>query len=272
MSDVRPIGVFDSGVGGISVLKELVKLMPHENFIYFGDSANAPYGTKPRAVVEELTLATADRLVGLGVKALVIACNTATAAAVHLVRARYPELPVIGIEPALKPAVLHSPGGTIVVLATDVTLSEPKFARLLDTYRNQASIHTIGCPEIVPHVEAGDISSEELDAYLTGRLLLALRHSDEASEPEASDSDLLAHIDGVVLGCTHYPFIRGLLAGKLRSDCFIIDGGPGTAREAARRLRAADRLTSSEAEGRITFLNSDPEKIALEEKLFCLPL
>lgn len=260
MSDSRPIGVFDSGVGGISVLRELVALMPHENFIYFGDSANAPYGTKPFAQVEELTCATAKKLVESNVKALVIACNTATAAAVHIVREQYPQIPVIGIEPALKPAVLHSPGGTVVVMATNVTLAEPKFMKLMDTYKDQARICTIGCPAIVEHVEGGDLSSPALREYLTERLKLAVHGLPQDAR----------HVDSVVLGCTHYPFVRNLLRQILGESCYIVDGGPGTARETRRRLEERDALNTSDTRGEVIIENSDPDKLELTKRLFML--
>ncbi len=259
MSDSRPIGVFDSGVGGISVLKELTRLMPHENFIYFGDSANAPYGTKPFSQVEELTCHTAEYLLSQGAKALVIACNTATAAAVHLVREKHPDIPVIGIEPALKPAVLHSPGGIVVVLATNVTLAEPKFLKLMQACKDQAHIYTIGCPDIVTHVEAGDTTSDALKDYLTERLRLALYEV-----PDAKLSD----IDAVVLGCTHYPFVRNLLKEILREDCFIVDGGEGTARETLRQLRNHSLTNESDTNGTVTIQNSDSTRIDLAKALF----
>ena len=156
--DNRPIGVFDSGVGGISVLRELTSIMPNENYIYFGDSLNAPYGTRPLDEVRELTFHTAGHLIGMGCKCLVIACNTATTAAVRALRARYEGVPVIGIEPALKPAVLHKPHGRVLVLATAVTLHEEKFHRLMARYENDADIFTLACPGIVEFVERGIIS------------------------------------------------------------------------------------------------------------------
>ena len=128
---MAPIAVFDSGVGGLSVLRELVAQMPSEHFLYFGDSANAPYGTRPTAEIRSLTLAHAERLFGRGAKALVVACNTATSAAIGALRARWPDRVIIGIEPALKLAVSRHPGGCIGVLATEATLREEKFAALL---------------------------------------------------------------------------------------------------------------------------------------------
>ena len=141
-----PIGVFDSGVGGISVLRELVALMPNENYIFYGDSAHAPYGTKSLEEVRRLTFADAEFLMQMGVKALVVACNTATSAAVKLLRERYADLPVIGIEPALKPAVRAAEHARILVLATPMTLREDKFCELMHRFEKEAEILTLPCP------------------------------------------------------------------------------------------------------------------------------
>ena len=132
----KPIGFFDSGVGGISVLREAVKLMPNENFIYFGDSLNAPYGTKPIEEVQALSVKNAEMLIEKGVKAIVIACNTATSVAAEILRDKYPDIPVVGVEPALKPALMYKENPKVLVMATDVTLRERKFNTLLEKYRN----------------------------------------------------------------------------------------------------------------------------------------
>ena len=138
----RPIGVFDSGVGGISVLRELVALMPNENFIFYGDSKNAPYGTKTLEEVRKLTLADAEYLMTQNVKALVVACNTATSAAIHILREKYQkEIPVIGIEPALKPAVSVKENPRVLVMATPMTLREKKFHNLMQKFQDQAEIY-----------------------------------------------------------------------------------------------------------------------------------
>ena len=150
-----PIAVFDSGVGGLSVLRELVAQMPSEHFLYFGDSANAPYGTRPTAEIRSLTLAHAERLFDRGAKALVVACNTATSAAIGELRARWPDRVIIGIEPALKLAVSRHPGGCIGVLATEATLREEKFAALLQRCAENCHILKCPCPELVKFVERG---------------------------------------------------------------------------------------------------------------------
>ena len=161
-----PIAVFDSGVGGLSVLRELVAQMPSEHFLYFGDSANAPYGTRPTAEIRSLTLAHAERLFDRGAKALVVACNTATSAAIGELRARWPDRVIIGIEPALKLAVSRHPGGCIGVLATEATLREEKFAALLQRCAENCHILKCPCPELVEFVERGELDSPALTAYL----------------------------------------------------------------------------------------------------------
>ena len=185
-----PIAVFDSGVGGISVLIELVKLMPEENYIYFGDSANAPYGSRTTEEVRQLPLNAAKKLTSeYGLKALVIACNTATAAAVKDVRETYPDLIVIGIEPALKVAADHFPGGRIGVMATEVTLREEKFDILLHRFDEDCTITKIPAPGLVQLIEAGKVDVDETEALL--RQILR---------------DHIGKLDALVLGCTHNPF------------------------------------------------------------------
>lgn len=249
--DNRPIGVFDSGVGGISVLGELTKLMPNENFIYFGDSRNAPYGTKPHELVRELTFATASLLIEAGCKCLVIACNTATAAAVRPLRELYPGVPVIGIEPAIKPAVLDNPDGHVLVMATPVTLGEDKFHRLMAKYDRMARISTLACPGIVEFVEKGIVEGEALEEYLRG--LLA----------EYTD----APPDAAVLGCTHYPFVRRSISRVLGKNTGIYDGGGGTAREALHQLKLHDLLASPAQRGAVTLRNSNAQMVGLSREL-----
>ena len=153
--DNAPIAVFDSGLGGISVLRELTGQLPREDFLYFGDSANAPYGPKTLEAVRTLTLAAAEKLFARGCKALVVACNTATSAAAALLRETWPARPVVGVEPALKPASVHR---RVLVLATEMTLREEKFAKLLRDYGGSSDVSTIAAPGIVECVERGETS------------------------------------------------------------------------------------------------------------------
>ncbi len=244
----RPIGVFDSGVGGISVLRELVRIMPWENYIYFGDSMNAPYGTKSLEEVRELTIHNVERLMEMGAKSVVVACNTATSAAVALLRKKYPQLPLVGIEPALKPAAVEKPGSRIVVMATPMTLRQEKFQNLMARYEEQIRIVPLPCPGLMEFIERGDLEGEDLRKYLT-ELFWSVNH-----EP----------VDGVVLGCTHYPFARKLIQEILGQQVTIYDGGPGTAREMKRRLKEADLLREGNRPGQVKFYNSRSTRQELE--------
>lgn len=245
------IAVFDSGLGGISVLRHLLRLMPGERYLYFGDNANAPYGTRPTGEVRALTMAAAERLMAeKPLKALVLACNTATAAAVEELRNAYPHLIVIGIEPALKVAADHYPGGRIGVMATDVTLREEKFDHLLHRFDENCSITKIPLPGLVELVEAGKGETAEAERLL--RPLL---------EP------YLGKLDAVVLGCTHYPLAAGAISAILGDGVVLLDGGEGTARETKRRLALAGLLEQGSGELIFESSSSDPAVLARGRKL-----
>ena len=210
----RPIGVFDSGVGGISVLRELVALMPNENFIFYGDSKNAPYGTKTLEEVRKLTLADAEYLMTQNVKALVVACNTATSAAIHILREKYQkEIPVIGIEPALKPAVSVKENPRVLVMATPMTLREKKFHNLMQKFQDQAEIISLPCPGLVEFVERGELSGEALEHFLKNLF---------APYQERK-------VDAVVLGCTHYPLLRSKIRAYMGDKIQIVNPAYETA-------------------------------------------
>ncbi len=251
---VNPIGVFDSGVGGISVLKELVKQMPHENFIYFGDSKHAPYGTKTLSEVKHLTINNVQFLLEHGAKAIAIACNTATSAAASVLRNMYPDIPVVGIEPAIKPAVLYKKDSCIVVMATPMTLKQEKFQILMHRYENMADIIPLPCPGLMEFVERGILDGDELDRYLT-KLLGFLNHK---------------KIDSIVLGCTHYPFVKAAIQKAAGNGVMMFNGGEGTAREMKRRLTEAKLLNNQDKEGETSFINSlnTKEELNLCEYLF----
>lgn len=230
------IAVFDSGVGGISVLRELVRIMPGERYLYFGDSANAPYGSRSTQQVLELTVAAVEKLMARGIKALVVACNTATAAAIDHLRKTYPQCIIIGIEPALKPAVSQFPEGALGIMATPVTLRGEKLKRLLEKYPHP-NIHLIPAPGMVELVEAGMANTPQMDAFLTSVL-----------------SDFAGKLDGLVLGCTHYPFAIPAIRRVIGPDTVLYDGGAGTARHTRKRLEEAGLL--QEGAGSITYENS----------------
>ena len=245
------IAVFDSGVGGISVLRQLRKLLPEENYIYFGDSANAPYGVRSTEDVRRLTLAAAKKLTTeYPVKALVVACNTATAAAITALREAYPDLIVIGIEPALKLAADHYPGGHLGVMATQVTLREEKFDSLLQRFDENCTIYKIPAPGLVELVEAGKTDGPEMEAFL-GTLL----------------APYVGKLNALVLGCTHYPFAGEAISRIMGPGTVLLDGGDGTARETKRRLALAGLLRSGEGSLRIITSGDKEKMIPLAEKL-----
>lgn len=245
------IGVFDSGVGGVSVLRCMVSLLPGEDFYYFGDSANAPYGTRPEEEIRALTLQHVDRMVKKGVKAVVIACNTATSAAIGALRGKYPSLPLIGIEPAIKPAVLTGNNPRVVVMATPGTVAGEKFHHLLEQYGKQARVTALACPGLMEYVERGVLEGKELEQYVRDLL------SPVMTEP----------IDALVLGCTHYPFLKGCISHVAGEQVRIIDGSEGTAQQLKRRLAQEGLLCGRTSGGQVTFEMSLPGKEALAREL-----
>ncbi len=243
------IGVFDSGVGGISVLRELVKQMPGERFLYFGDSANAPYGSKTTEQVKTLTLAAAQYLMERGIKALVVACNTATAAAIADLRQRYPDTIIVGIEPALKLAADKFPAGRIGVMATEVTLREEKLAHLLERF-DGLQVERISAPGLVERIESGEMDSPQTEALLKEIL-----------------TPYFGKLDALVLGCTHYPFVKDTITKLLGQQVRLLDGGEGTARQVKKCLKETDLLL--EGTGSVIIENSldSAEILQLSHKL-----
>lgn len=247
MKDV--IGILDSGVGGISVLLKAVQLLPHENFIYFGDNKNAPYGPRSAEEIRRLSAQAVDILLQRQVKALVIACNTMTAAYASILRSEV-DIPVIGMEPALKPASFARSEGSVLALATRATLSMEKFSRLMERYgEGVIPMEGVGLVELV---EAGKAESPEAQAQL-GKLFAPY---------------LNQRIDAIVLGCTHYPFLRRQIA-LFFPGIPIFDGREGTVRQLQRRLSEIQSLTRQMRPGTVEFLSSGgPETIALMQALF----
>lgn len=240
------IAVFDSGVGGISVLRQLRKLMPGENYIYYGDSANAPYGSRTTEEVRALTLAAAEKLTAeYPVKALVIACNTATAAAIEVLRKTYPDLIVIGIEPAVKLAADHHPHGRVGVMATRVTLNQERFEDLLARCGGGLEIVRIPAPGLVELIEEGKTDSAETEVLL-----------EQILGPWRDE------LDALVLGCTHYPFVKDTVSRILGEKTELLDGSAGTARETKRRLAEAGLLRAGL--GEVVIEDSAPGDEALE--------
>jgi glutamate racemase len=224
-----PIGIFDSGFGGVSVLREIASLLPKEDLLYYGDNANAPYGDLDEARIKVLTMNAVDQLLGRGIKALVVACNTATSAAIEDIRAQV-SLPVIGMEPALKPAVQMRSRGKVVVLATAATLRQQKLHTLVERLGDPDYLVPLACPGLVERIERGETSGAKLDEFLS-ELLAPLRELD---------------VQVVVLGCTHYVFVRRAIERRFTPRPLVIDGNQGTAANLVRELTRRDLLRESE--------------------------
>ncbi len=246
--DVRGyIGVFDSGVGGISILGALVHELPSEDFVYFGDSANAPYGEKTTDEVRALSARIVDRMIESGCKAIVIACNTATSAAAEMLRNRYPKTPIVGVEPALKPAVLARRHGRVLVMATPMTVRLEKFQNLLDEWGSEAEVVSVPCVGLAARIEQGNLDAPDLTEQLQKLI-----------------GSYANRVDAVVLGCTHYPFVQRQITSVL-GDVPFFDGAIGTARQLHRRLEEEGLLKEGEEPGNVRFLSSkdDPKELEL---------
>ncbi|HEY1044383.1 MAG TPA: glutamate racemase [Telluria sp.] len=241
-----PVGVFDSGVGGLSVLRHIRARLPHEHLLYFADSGFAPYGDKPEQVVAERSLVIARFLVARGAKALVVACNTATVAAIRLLREHYPDMPIVGVEPGLKPAAAASRNGKVGVLATDGTLCGEKFRLLLEQVSSASGAQFLlrGCTGLADQIELGELGSEPTIAMLERYVIPLL---DQGA-------------DTLVLGCTHYPFVRSaieeIVARHAGREVTLIDTGDAVARQLERLLAASNLLRAPGGEATLTGFTS----------------
>lgn len=247
--DDRPIGVFDSGFGGASTLRNMLALLPNERFIYYGDNKNAPYGDRPEEEILHLSEAAADFLLGKGVKALAVACNTATSASIKLLRERL-SVPVVSVEPAIKPACMAPGSGKVLMLATAATTKLSRYRALRERMPDPDRVIDVGCSGVVERIERGVL---EEDAF------------DDIFEEKLSPFEGM-RIDGIVLGCTHYPFIapavRRWANAHFEGEARLYDGNAGTARQLKRVLQreglsAAPNATEGD---RVTFFTSgDPD-------------
>lgn len=246
------VGVFDSGVGGISILRGLVDELPHERFVYFGDSAHAPYGEKTPDEVLDLSRSIVDGLVMAGCKSIVIACNTATSAAADALRAEYADVPIIGVEPALKPAVLAEKRGHVLVMATPMTVRLQKFQHLLGEWGDAAQVDAVPCWGLAARIERGDLDSPDVVELIRDLV-----------------GDYAGCVDAVVLGCTHYPFVDRQIREVL-GDVPFFDSAEGTARQLRRRLLECGLLASEDQRGGVTFLSSKdtPDELGLYRRFF----
>ncbi len=241
----KPVGFFDSGVGGISVLKTAYELMPNENYVYYGDNLNAPYGEKSEGEIKALSLEAGAFLYSKGVKAIVVACNTATSAAIQRMRERF-SLPVISMEPAVKPALKVLSGGKVLVLATQATVTQARYLELVDRLGARDQVVSVGCGGLVELIEAGKTDEASIHGYLEKKL--ASIHGER--------------IDAVVLGCTHYSFvekpIKSYIDAAFGIDCPVFDGRHGTARHLKAVLEESGLRRASGISGGITFYASQP--------------
>lgn len=245
MSRAAPIGVFDSGVGGLSVLAELRRLLPHEDFIYLADTAHLPYGARPGEEIRELTGRAVAELHARGVKAVVVACNTASAYSLEHLRARF-DMPIIGLVPALKPAVAATRTGVVGVLATPGTLRGTLLQDVIRTFAEPAGVRVLTAvsAELVPLVEAGQADGERTRAVLR-----------EVLAPIAE-----AGADGLVLGCTHYPFLAGSIRAEFGDTFALLDSGAAVARHTRNVLQGSDLLNTQQAQGAVaSFVTGDVE-------------
>ena len=298
-----PIAVFDSGVGGVSVLRELHRVLPAEHLIYFGDSAHAPYGTKTQEALITRCREITDHLIAEGAKCLVVACNTATSAAVPALRKTYPDLPIIGMEPAVKPAAQSGRHPTVLVMATPFTIRGERLHELIGHFEDEANILLLPAPGIVTYVENGETDAaptEGIRAYLKEILspyfappvqgehanhTVAHPHpfslasgddvpnrfaADSSDESGANDEPCRqgGKIDAIVLGCTHFPFVERLIRETVPYPVQIFDGAHGTAMQTKRRLAEKGLLREGSEGGSVRFENSDPGKLKLERSLF----
>jgi glutamate racemase len=228
----QPVGLFDSGVGGLSVFRRIRADLPHETLLYVADSGHAPYGNKSADFIARRAFAITEFLLDQRAKAVVVACNTATAAAITRLRAHF-SVPIIGIEPALKPAVAETRSGVVGILATGNTVRSDKFAALLDQHGHRARVMVQPCPGLADCVEHGELSGPRPRALLERYL-----------EPL-----LAAGADTLVLGCTHYPFLMSLIQRLVGPEIAILDPSPAVARQLRRRLETAELLADSRAGG-----------------------
>lgn len=223
--DNRPIGVFDSGIGGLTVLKEIIKILPNEQFIYYADTAHVPYGTKPKEKVKQYIFEAVDFLIRKNVKAIVVACNTATSIAIQDLRKKY-RIPIIGIEPAAKPAVENRKGKKVLIMATPTTIREEKLKLLLEKLDAQDTVDLVAMPELVEFAEEEKFDTQEVKMYIQEVL---------------KEYNLQAY-SAVVLGCTHFPFFKKTFKEIMPQGIQLIDGSIGVAQQLKNKLQENNLL------------------------------
>ena len=240
------IGIFDSGVGGLSVLRAIRAQMPEESVIYFGDQGHIPYGPRPMEQIRDFSEAITNFLLAQGAKIIVVACNTASAAALKYLREKFPDIPFVGMEPAVKPAAEQTHTGKVGVLATPATFQGALYTSVVERFANGVELYQDTCSGLVQEIEKGNLSGKE-----TRRIL------EDALQPM-----LEKNIDTVVLGCTHYPFVIPLIEQIVGENVRVIDPAPSVAKQAGRVLEAIGVRNDPDARGNIKFYTSgDPEEL-----------
>lgn len=234
----QPIGMFDSGLGGLSVYREIRQHLPHEDVLYYADSANCPYGTKTHEEIRRRCHAITQLLIEQGAKIIVVACNTATSVAIDFLRASFPQIPFVGLEPAA--AITNS--GKVGVLATPRTVSGDRLRWLIETHASGVQVWTTPGNGLVELVESGTLRGPDVTRVIQPML----------------DPMLEAGVDVVVLGCTHYPFLREEMQAYVGDDVAIIDSGAAIARRVASMLRANGLLNQSDTSGLLNLMTSAP--------------
>ncbi len=238
----QPIGIFDSGVGGLSVLRAIRAELPHESLLYFADQAHVPYGPRPLDEVRAFSVAITRFLLAQGAKLIVVACNTASAAALHHLRAVFPHIPFVGMEPAVKPAAEQTRSGVVGVLATPATFQGALYASVLERFASGVTVLQHTCPGLVAQIERG-----ELDAPATRAIL-----------EDALNPMLAQGVDTVVMGCTHYPFVIPLIQSITGPGVRVIDPAPAVARQTRRMLQAQNLLAATAQPTLTCYTTGDP--------------
>jgi glutamate racemase len=241
-----PIGIFDSGVGGLSVLRAIRAQMPEESVIYFGDQGHIPYGPRPMEQIRDFSEAITKFLLERDAKIIVVACNTASAAALKYLRDNFPEVSFVGMEPAVKPAAERTQTGKVGVLATPATFQGALYASVVERFANGVELLQNTCPGLVQEIERGNLSGKEPRQILNDALSPMLKKN----------------IDTVVLGCTHYPFVIPLIQQIVGENVRVIDPAPSVAKQVRRVLDAKALSSPSKARGQVRFYTSgDPEEL-----------
>ncbi|MHB1128339.1 MAG: glutamate racemase [Bacillota bacterium] len=245
MASTAPIGIFDSGVGGLSVMREMRLCLPGEDFLYFADSAYCPYGVKPQEIIKDRCFAITDFLLSWGAKVIVVASNTSSIAGLDALRQKYPT-PIVGVEPGVKPASSITRNGKVGVLATGVTIGGNRFSSLLQRYGNGVDVFSQPCPGLVELVESGNLKSSD-----------ALGMVQKFLQPLLAEG-----VDTIVLGCTHYSFLRPIIEGMIGDDITIVETGMAVARQVYRVLEQYSLEACAEGAGQENFFTSgDPSLV-----------